>query len=189
MSQLHDFSPWVLPNGVFWLVKVPDTAVQITDDTLTIQLTDVPVVDALTFPPPPQAVPGISPIALAPATVSFSITYTKSGKPRRIVPGSSDPVSPLNWAGKMWDATNSGTFSVAYNDGSFSASGSFDSSGNFGEMGFERNGVFLREDAQDTAAMLPAATTLGILAATKEGQAPAGRTVLVKGRVPVKVGP
>jgi hypothetical protein len=45
-TQLHDFSPWTLPNGLFWIVKVPDSAVQITDNTLTIHLVDVPTVDA-----------------------------------------------------------------------------------------------------------------------------------------------
>jgi len=49
----------------------------------------------------------------------------------------------------MWMATNSGKFSVAYNDGSFSAQGSFDSAGNFGEMGTERNGSFVRRDDRD----------------------------------------
>ena len=97
--QVHDFSPWTLPNGLFWIVKVPDSAVQITEDSLTIHLVDVPTVDAFTFPPPPQDVPGISPFKLIPATVSFDVTYTKSGKPRHIHPESSDPLSPLNWAG------------------------------------------------------------------------------------------
>jgi hypothetical protein len=40
----------------------------------------------------------------------------------------------------MWMATNAGTFSVIYNDNSFSAQGSFSSLGMFGEMGTERNG-------------------------------------------------
>lgn len=83
---------------------------------------------------------------LVPVKVSFDVTYTKSGKPRRIIPATRDPLSPLNWAGEMWEATNSGTFSVAYDDGTFSASGSFSSSGNFGEMGTERNGSFLRAE-------------------------------------------
>ena len=46
---------------------------RITDDTLTIHLVDVPTVDAFSFPPPPQDVPGISPIQLIPAKVSFDI--------------------------------------------------------------------------------------------------------------------
>jgi hypothetical protein len=50
----------------------------------------------------------------------------------------------------MWDATNSGTFSVRYADGSFTASGSFSSAGQFGEMGTERNGSFVKdEEGQD----------------------------------------
>ena len=117
-----------LPNGLFWTVKVPDSAVQITDNTLTIHLVDVPTVDAFSFPPPPQDVPGISPFHLIPAKVSFDIVYRKTGHPRQIRPASDDPLSPLNWAGTMWDATNSGTFSLTYDDGTFSASGSFDSS-------------------------------------------------------------
>jgi hypothetical protein len=183
-----------LPNGLFWIVKVPDGAVQITEDTLIVHLDDVPTVDAFTFPPPSQDVPGISPFKLIPAKVSFDVTYTKSGQPRRIRPASNDPLSPLNWAGEMWDATNSGTFSLAYNDGTFSASGSFDSSGNFGEMGTERNGSFVHQkekedddrDVEAEAQVLPLrpnATQLAVTTGTKESV----KLVLLKGRVPVKV--
>jgi hypothetical protein len=69
--------------------------------------------------------------------------------PRRVRPTSTDPLSPFAWAGEMWMATNSGTFSVAYNDGSFKAQGSFSSEGNFGEMGTERNGSFVRHEDED----------------------------------------
>jgi len=99
--------------------------VQISPDgnTLTIELANVPVVDAFTFPPPaptnnaPDEI-DISPYQLIRARASFSITYTKTpGTARRIRPSTDDPLSPLNWAGKMWDATNSGSFSVTYDDG------------------------------------------------------------------------
>lgn len=145
MTQLHDFSPGILPSGVFWIVKVPDSAVQITDDTLTIHLENVPEIDAFTFPP--ALGNGIVPFSTSPVKVSFDITYMKTGNRRRVRPTSHDPLSPFSWAGEMWDATNSGTFSMAYDDGTFSASGSFSSNGNFGEMGTERNGSFVR--AQD----------------------------------------
>ena len=148
MTQVHDFNPGITPNGVFWIVQVPDDAVKISPDgeTLTIHLVNVPIVDQGSFPGP----------GATPATVSFDITYTKSGAPRHVRPTSSDPLSPFNWAGKMWTATNSGTFSVKYNDNSFSAQGSFSSdflpAGNFGEMGTERNGSFVeREDAENDA--------------------------------------
>lgn len=137
-SQLHDFNGGIAPNGVFWVLQVPDEAVQITDNTLTIHLHNASVVDQLQFPPAPGNVP-------IPATLTFDITYTKSGMPHYVEPTSHDPLSPFTWAGEMWTATNSGNFSLAYNDGSFSASGNFSSSGNFGEMGTERNGVFVRD--------------------------------------------
>ncbi len=81
-----------------------------------------------------------------PATLSFDITFSKSGARRHVQPTSADPLSPFNWEGEIWDATNSGTFKLSYNDGTFSAQGSFDSAGNFGEMGFERNGSFVEHE-------------------------------------------
>lgn len=147
MTQVHDFNPGITPNGVFWIVEIPDDAVKISPDgeTLTIHLENVPVVDQGSFP---------AGTGTTPATVSFDITYTKSGAPRHVRPTSRDPLSPFNWTGEMWTATNSGTFSVAYNDKSFSAQGTFSSdflpAGNFGEMGTERNGSFVeREDAEN----------------------------------------
>ena len=193
-----------MPNGLFWIVKVPDSAVQISPDgnTLTITLENVPVVDAFSFPPP---VPSnfaadevdISPYELIRARASFEITYMKKkGTERRIRPATDDPLSPLNWAGKMWEATNSGSFSVAYDDGTFSASGTFDSSGNFGEMGTERNGFFAHHDegednddvetgAQSLSVPLQA-ITMGQPAATAINKKPA-KVALLKGRVPVKL--
>jgi len=183
-------------------VKVPDSAVQISADgnTLTIHLENVPTVDAFTFPPPPpNQVPDeidITPYKLIPARVSFDITYKKTGNPRRIRPATDDPLSPLNWAGKMWDATNSGSFSVAYDDGTFAASGTFDSSGNFGEMGTERNGFFVHHDegndnddveagAQPLSLPLQL-TSINQLAASGIAKQPV-KFVVLKGRVPVKV--
>jgi len=140
-TQVHDLNPGITPNGVFWIVQVPDDAVETSGDTLTVHLKNVSLMDQFFFPDGPGKVP---------ATVSFDITFTKSGRPRRVRPTSSDPLSPFNWAGTMWTATNSGTFSMAYNDGSFSAQGSFSSAGNFGEMGTERNGSFVEhEDESD----------------------------------------
>ena len=140
--QLHDFNPGITPNGVFWIVSVPDDAVVVTSDSLTIRFKNVPNVDQLNFP---------GGTGTAPVTVTFEATYTKTGSSRRVRSTSRDPLSPFNWAGEMWMATNSGTFSLSYTDGSFSASGSFSSSGNFGEMGTERNGSFVEREDTDEA--------------------------------------
>lgn len=160
------------------------------------------MVDAFTFPPPvpnniaPDEV-DISPYQLIRARTSFDITYTKTpGTARRIRPSTDDPLSPLNWAGKMWDATNSGSFSVAYDDGTFSASGTFGSSGNFGEMGAERNGFFVHHEEQDDNDDVEAVeqplslprqpANLSQSAATANTNKPV-KFALLKGRVPVRV--
>ena len=177
---------------------------QISPDgnTLTINLENVPVVDAFSFPPPmPSEIASdelnISPYQLIRARASFDITYTKTpGTARQIHPSTDDPLSPLNWAGKMWDATNSGSFSVAYDDGTFSASGTFASSANFGEMGTERNGFFVHHqeegDNDDFAvgeqplSLPPQPANMSQLAATAISKKPE-KFALLKGRVPVKV--
>jgi hypothetical protein len=169
-------------------------------NTLTIHLENVPVVDAFMFPPPVPSnfapdETNISPYQLIRARTSFDITYTKTpGTARRIRPSTDDPLSPLNWAGKMWDATNSGSFSVAYDDGTFSESGTFSSSGNFGEMGTERNGLFVHHEEQDDNDDVEAGEQLLPLQPANLGQsAPTTNTnqpvkfALLKGRVPVKV--
>jgi hypothetical protein len=182
--------------------------VQISPDgnTLTIHLENVPVVDAFTFPPPvptsnaPDEV-NISPYQMMRARTSFDITYTKTpGTARQIRPATDDPLSPLNWAGKMWDATNSGSFSVAYDDGTFSASGTFSSgsgpSQNFGEMGTERNGFFVHHEEQgdnDDTELGAQPSSLPLQPANMSQSAATGyadkpvKFALLKGRVPVKV--
>ena len=164
----------------------------------------MPIVDAFSFPPPVPAdiasdEVNISPYQLIRARTSFDITYTKiPDTARRVRPSTDDPLSPLNWAGKMWDATNSGSFSVAYDDGTFSESGSFSSSGNFGEMGMERNGFFVHddegEDNDDAEAGTPLLSLSVPLQAIPASPLPATAInkkpehfALLKGRVPVKV--
>ena len=170
-------------------MKVPDSAVEISGDTLTIHLVDVPVVDAFSFPPPLPPAPenGISPVTLIPSRLSFDITYTKSGSSRVIRPATRDPLSPLNWGGEMWDASNSGSFSLTYKDGSFSASGSFSSQGNFGEMGTAHNGVFVDPDELSASNAGPGASSGAQVNATSQLAGKTGKTVLLKGHVPVKI--
>lgn len=146
-------------------MEIPDDAVKITDETVTISLKDASVVDQFRFPGGAGNNLGVAGV---PAALSFEITYSRSGAPRHIKPSSTDPLSPFNWEGEMWNATNSGTFSVAYGDGTFSAQGSFNSAGNFGEMGFERNGSFVKHEsgAAGLAANMSGAAKLAANAAS-----------------------
>jgi hypothetical protein len=90
----------------------------------------------------------------------------------------------------MWMATNSGTFSLTYDDGTFSAQGSFDSAGNFGEMGTERNGVFV-EDAVETGQVLsapvqdPASVTQSTGSKAAVPQGVAANVPKLKGKIPL----
>jgi hypothetical protein len=193
---VHDFNPGIASNGLFWLIQIPDDAVTVTDDSVTISLSNVAVLDQTSFPNPGGLNLGTSG---HPATVSFNITYTKSGKARQVRATSDDPLSPFNWAGAVSPAMNSGTFSLAYNDGSFSASGTFSSAGpqgdqvNFGEMGRERNGSFVRPEDRDrgataAAALQPAGqTSTGVAGGQPSANAtPAANSPKFRGKVPIE---
>jgi hypothetical protein len=189
MTQVHDFNAGIGVNGLFWIIQIPDDAVTVTDDTVTISLTNVAIVDQLTFPNAGGVNLGNSG---APVTLSFNATYQKSGRARHVRPISKDPLSPFNWAGEMSDATNSGTFSLAYTDHSFSAQGSFSSQGNFGEIGRERNGSFVRREDEDEGQQAAAALQLAGQTSTSEaaGQLSPSATQWAnspkfKGKVPV----
>jgi hypothetical protein len=136
---VHDFSPGILPDGLFWMIRVPDSALQVRRDSVTIRVKNAPEIDTFTFydPLPPSGNPAVG-------VTTFEQTYTRSGALRHIRPTSIDPSSPFNWAGEMWPAIGSVKFSVSYLDGSWSArgSGTFAST-DFGELGMERNGVFV----------------------------------------------
>ena len=94
----------------------------------------------------------------------------------------------------MWMATNSGTFSLTYTDGSFSAQGSFDSAGTFGEMGTERNGAFVREELEEISseprsAVQPTPALNAAASTAAPAQANATRATnssKFKGRVPLE---
>ena len=189
---MHDFNAGVGVNGLFWIVQIPDDAVTIDDDTDTVRisLNNVAVIDQLRFPNPGNLNLGNSG---APVTLSFNATYQKSGRARHVRPTSRDPLSPFNWAGEMSDATNSGNFSLAYKDGSFSAQGSFSSQGNFGEIGRERNGSFVRHEDQDqgeqdaAALQLAGQASAGVAAGEPSANAtPAANSPKFRGKVPME---
>ena len=179
---MHDFTGGIAPNGVLWIVKVPDDAVKTTEDgTLTISLTNVAIVDQ-------TAQPGSFFIGSSgfPATLSLNMTFRKNGPPRIIRATSASPISPHSWAGEMSDATYSGTFSLAYNDGRFSAHGDFGSTPSdqiFAEMGTERNGSFVRPEDQNENEQASASVAAGQLSAsaTLPANSPKWR-----GKVPVE---
>jgi hypothetical protein len=117
-------------------VQVPDEALSIAKNlkSATLHLEDFPVIDSFTFL-------GENSI---PATVSLDVTFTGSGPRHHYKPGSDDPTDPTNFDGKFREGVATGTFSGSNTDGfSFTSDPGATSDGLFGEIGIERNGVFV----------------------------------------------
>jgi len=132
-NQLHDFNPGIADSGLFWTVRVPDSALTIEGSIARLQV-NASLVDTFTFlgPGPSNA------------TVSFDVTWTSSGKMTHFTPGSLDPADPTSFAAEFRDATAVGSFSGS-NELGFSFTASHASSEEvFARMGTERNGSFLQ---------------------------------------------
>ena len=71
-NQIHDYSPGIPPSGLFWLVSAPHDAVQVHlgSGTASVQMTDVPVLDAHDIKNALTGGPTV------PATVSFDIEWS-----------------------------------------------------------------------------------------------------------------
>jgi hypothetical protein len=142
---VHDFNGGIAPSGLFWTLRVPDSALKISKNgkSATLHVANIDVVDDL------QIFGGGN----IPSTVSFDMTWTSVGPRHHYKPGSTDPLDPTNFDGKFRLAVATGTFSGSNADGfSFSTVGVASSAEvselfgipGFAEMGVERNGSYLK---------------------------------------------
>jgi hypothetical protein len=131
--QLHDFNGGIQPSGLFWVVQVPDDALEIEGHTAELNVEHASVIDDFQFLAP----------GAVPATVSIHMKWTASGDVHHHEPGSSGSTDPTNFDGDFRTATATGTFSGS--ELGFSFTGSASSETTFAEMGHERNGVFLNK--------------------------------------------
>jgi hypothetical protein len=81
-QQIHDYSPGIPPNGLFWLVSAPRDAVRIgaNSGTASLRMSDVLIIDAHDLANALTNGRGfaslaIPPIPPTPATVSFDIEW------------------------------------------------------------------------------------------------------------------
>jgi len=114
-------------------VRIPDDAFVVQGRTARLHLVDLPIVDSFQFL-------GASEVA---ATVSLDVTWTATGRPRNIKPGSLDPTDFSSFAGEFRNADADGSFAGSEAGFSFHATDAT-SDGAFAEFGTERNGLFLR---------------------------------------------
>jgi hypothetical protein len=130
--QVHDFNGGIQPSGLFWIVQVPDDALEIEGNTAELNVEHASVIDDFQFLAP----------GAVPATVSIHMTWIASGDLEHFQPQSSDPTDPTNFAAEFRPAIATGKFSGSALGFSFAAKAS--SEGIFAEMGRERNGLFLQ---------------------------------------------
>jgi len=146
---VHDFNGGIAPSGLFWTLRVPDSALSVSKDgkSATLHVENIDVVDDL------QIFGG----ANIPSTVSFDITWTGQGPRHHYKPSKEDlepnpAFIPVPFDGKFRDAVATGTFSGSNADGfSFTTVGTASSAEvsevlgapGFAELGFERNGSYL----------------------------------------------
>lgn len=82
-QQIHDYSPGIAANGLFWVIPVPEHVAEIDPDSATasLHMRDVPVIDAhdvVNAVTNGKGLPdmGFPPVAPMPATVSFDIEWS-----------------------------------------------------------------------------------------------------------------
>lgn len=82
-TQVHDYSPGITSNGLFWVIPVArdSVAIDLDNATASLKLDNVPVMDAHDIANSLTggqglANPPIPPIAPVPATVSFDIEWS-----------------------------------------------------------------------------------------------------------------
>jgi len=127
---VYDFNGHIRQSGLFWIVQVPDSAVTMNGDKVSVHLTEANVVDNGVFAGPKNDF----------AAATFDITWNATGSVQHFRPASSDPIDPTNFADEFRSATVTGSLSVVKGGTTFTASGTEA----FAEIGTERNGFFLQ---------------------------------------------
>jgi hypothetical protein len=143
-QQLHELNGGIGPSGLCWTVRVPDSALEVSENlqAATLHVENATAVETFQrFGP-----------ATVPATVSLDITWAAAGPQRHYKPASMDPTDPANFDGKFRFAEATGTISGSTAEGfAFSTVGTASTEAvssvfkipGWAEMGRERNGSFL----------------------------------------------
>lgn len=134
-SQLHDFNGDIARSGLFWTVRIPDSALKISSDgrRATLKLQNFPVVDSFQFFAAKEV----------PAKVSMTVTWRASSKTVRSYQADGNERGAHDFTGRFQDATATAQFSGSEDGFSFRTAGTASSSKTgWAEIGSERNGVY-----------------------------------------------
>jgi hypothetical protein len=134
-AQVHDMTPGILPNGLFWTAQIPGHAFNLSRDgqVARLRLRTQPLVDTFVF--------GGS-LAIA-AQVNLDVRWRATSEPIERGKGAEvEPTSPAAFIGHFAEASCTGKVSGFETGFSFKA-GELTAADFFAELGTERNGVFL----------------------------------------------
>jgi hypothetical protein len=134
-SQVHDFSPGTLPNGLFWTAQLPQTVFKAYDGgrAARLRLREQPLVDTFTL--------GGS-LAVA-AQVNLDVVWVATSDPVTRGEGTAaEPTSPAAFSGDFAEAGCLGRVN-GFETGFAFETGTLTATDFFAEMGRERNGSFL----------------------------------------------
>ena len=146
LQQIHDYSPGIASNGLFWTIAVPPESVAIDLDnaTASLRVADVEVIDAhdlanaltngqgLTNPP-------IPPIAPVPASVSFDIRWSGEVSRARVTNAAS------NFTGEYIETVATIKWSASQDGFDFESEDPNPARNFYSVIGHERNGVFFHQ--------------------------------------------
>lgn len=133
-TQVHDLTPGVLPNGVFWTMAIPMNSFSVSRRRARLRLNDIPLCDSFVFGQCEGVASQVS------TTVQWRAT---SGRVDRGEGAAADPASPGAFSGSFSDASCTANVKGNQTGFSFASSRALDASGFFAEFGEQSNGAFL----------------------------------------------
>jgi hypothetical protein len=132
---VHDFSPGILPNGLFWTMQIPRGDIDWLGDgkIARLSLRNLPLVDTFQF---------AGPLAVA-AAVDIDLRWRATGPFEQRGEGSTvDETSPGAFLGRFAPARCTGSVR-GWETGFAFRTGRLTSDTFYAQLGRERNGVFL----------------------------------------------
>lgn len=133
-EQVHDFTPGVLPNGVFWTTAIHPNSFVVRKHSAQLNLRDLPLCDTFVF----GNCEGVS------SSVSCWVQWKATTGRKRRGEGAAAPAdSPGAFKGSLSDASCTATVSGRQTGFGFWTVDKLDASGFYANFGEQRNGIWL----------------------------------------------
>ena len=99
-AQVHDFTPGVLPNGLFWTIAIPDNAFHVGANKAMLDLRNTPLCDSI-FSGNAQGIASEVSTKLTRRAISSPVARGSGADP--------DPQTPAAFSGELSDAMCNGS--------------------------------------------------------------------------------